>query len=189
MKKFLILTILLSILFFAFKPKIDFRSHYNTDYESALEFLKGENKAFNFVAHKYKLDKKLLQSIIFPELLRYNLFQNFIETKALELLYINGGTEAADFSIGSFQMKPSFVEKLEHLAAADENSNWAENYFELCSYGNIDLKSQRKERIERLSSLSWQLKYLCFFCHYIQKKYNLNFYFILKLLCFFYCFI
>lgn len=52
-------------------------------------------------------------AIVSPELIRWTAFKDFFETTALELLYVKKGKTYADFSIGHFQIKPSFVEQLE----------------------------------------------------------------------------
>jgi len=86
---------------------------------------------------------------------RYSLFQDFLETKADELLYIRGGAELADFSIGPFQLKPSFAEVLEQSWQARHQLHNIDFH-----YNTQDEFDIRKQRIERLSDIEWQLKYL-----------------------------
>jgi len=52
-------------------------------------------------------------SIVFPELIRFNAIQDKIETFALQSLYVKYGKDYANFSVGPFQVKPSFAESLE----------------------------------------------------------------------------
>ena len=61
------------------------------------------------VCKKYDSDKNLLAAVIFPELVRYSSFRDLLETGVLEALYIEKGSDVANFSIGKFQMKPSFI--------------------------------------------------------------------------------
>jgi hypothetical protein len=68
---------------------------------------------------------------------------------------VQKGKEAANFSIGHFQMKPSFVEQLEEYVAAHDT-------LKTFSYVVIKGKAEkecRKERIERLKQFAWQLRY------------------------------
>lgn len=94
-------------------------------------------------------------AIVFPELIRWSAFKDFFETKALELMYISGGKSAADFSIGYFQMKPSFIENLEDYIA--EHPSVQHLNFIISADKNAE--QRRAERVQRLQQLSWQLRY------------------------------
>ena len=94
-------------------------------------------------------------AIVFPELIRWSAFKDFFETKALELMYISGGKSAADFSIGYFQMKPSFIENLENYIA--EHPSVQHLNFIISTDKNAE--QRRSERVQRLQQLSWQLRY------------------------------
>lgn len=99
-------------------------------------------------------------SVVFPEMLRYVLWKDLFETAALELLYVRYGTSKVDFSIGWFQMKPSFAEKLEREIY--ESTDLVMHYSDLVKYSvpHNDSVAIRSERIKRLKQLSWQLRYL-----------------------------
>lgn len=172
MKKISLL-ILACLCFFSFSPKTNYRVHYGEDYESALEFLKKNKKAFSKASKNFGIEEKALKAVVFPELMRYNLLQNLIETEALEIMYVHAGSKRVDFSIGYFQMKPSFAEKLEEIVA--ENDPSLENFQSICSYGTLKDESDiRKERLDRLSDLEWQLKYLAAFYKIAESKINKN---------------
>ena len=161
MKK-IILLLLTASCFFSFSPGTNYRAHYGEDYENALLFLHTHKRVFKSASENYGIEEKMLKAIVFPELLRYNMLQNLLETKALEMIYVNGGSKNADFSIGNFQMKPSFAENLEMIA--ENNELWLEDFQPICNYGNIsEEKAIRKERLKRLSSIEWQVKYLSLF--------------------------
>lgn len=108
-------------------------------------------------------------SIIFPELIKYSRYKDILETAALELIYINYGKEQADFSIGYFQMKPSFIESLEDKII--QNNYLNQKYSKLINFKDYSIKSKREERIARLQTLDWQLKYLNCFYDYLSNKY------------------
>ncbi len=94
-------------------------------------------------------------AIVFPEMIRWSAFRDFFETKSLETLYVFGGKSAADFSIGHFQMKPSFIENLETYVA--ENPSF-KDYNYIIPAQNSD-EERRSERVKRLKQLKWQLRY------------------------------
>lgn len=94
-------------------------------------------------------------SIVFPEMIRWNNFQDLMETKSLELAYVKLGRKGADFSIGHFQMKPSFVEQLEDYISRHQN-------LKKLNYVLIVEKKQnkaRKIRLYRLKNFTWQVRY------------------------------
>lgn len=103
----------------------------------------------------------------FPELLRFSKFQNQLETTFLEILYVKQGTAYANFSIGRFQMKPSFVETLEKQAKTYIPHASPNIYL----YQAKRIKNIRKKRVNRLTQLAWQLKYL----HTLYKVLNLRY--------------
>ncbi len=107
-------------------------------------------------------------SIGAPEIIRYNEVQNFLETELLELGYVNHGHDLVDFSIGPFQMKPSFIERLEHEIQTNEQLS---EFSILMEYTRKDVSSIRKERLGRISNPSFQIKYLEAFSAYCELAY------------------
>ena len=108
-------------------------------------------------------------SIAGPELMRYSQVSDFIETEVLELAYVNHGLDYADFSIGKFQMKPSFIEQLEaHIC---QNPTLYERYASLTVYDHADLKAVRAERLQRIKTASYQEFILSAFHDYCRLVY------------------
>ena len=62
---------------------------------------------------EFGIRTELAVAVVFPELVRYSALMDFMETTAVKALYQQKGVKGADFSIGRFQMKPSFVADLE----------------------------------------------------------------------------
>lgn len=149
---------------------IDFATIFGEDYQQAANFCKTHKAEIKEKANQYELPADQLTAIIFPELIRYSTFQNFFETKALEYVYVQQGSTAADFSIGNFQIKPSFVERLE--AALLEEEVLGKQFEHLLIPTSYTLSEQRKIRLERLQKLSWQLDYLCCFYVLTQQKFE-----------------
>jgi hypothetical protein len=111
-----------------------------------------------------------LQSIIFPEVMRYNQLKDDIETESLRTLYVQFGKEYANFSIGIFQMKPSFAEQVETKAKQLLPESL---YKELqLAYENADEEGIRNLRVERLQDENWQLIYLSAFVLICNETYK-----------------
>lgn len=162
---------MLYCLFFALTfGNVDYAQIFGEDYQQAVEWLVQHHTAFETKAVEYDLSAHELESIVFPELIRYSQFSDFFETKALELAYIQGGKDVADFSIGHFQMKPSFVELLEQ-EAQKQPSFIKQSFVKITSYPEITIKEKRALRLKRLQSIDWQLDYLCCFYKLVQGKF------------------
>ena len=54
----------------------------------------------HFQHHLLEEESRLALAIGAPEIIRYQYFRDFLETSSLQLLYVNYGGDAADFSIG-----------------------------------------------------------------------------------------
>ena len=143
---------------------------YKQDINNAVQFLKKEQNTIDRIASSYDCPQSEVLSIVFPEIIRYSRYKNFFETKVLEQLYVLKGKGWADFSIGVFQMKPSFVEDLEYHV--QHIPDLKTHFQDVIDYKEIDEERIRFERIERLKSFEWQLKYA--FCYYyiINKCYG-----------------
>lgn len=138
---------------------VDFEKKYGNDYKSAVQFLSSNQAKFKKVCDEHKVNEKICKAIVFPELIRYSYLSDLFETVALEWVYVNGGSKAADFSIGHFQMKPSFVESLEEYVSAH---GALKEYDYITKYDSGS--SVRAQRVIRMRSVDWQIKYAtCFY--------------------------
>jgi hypothetical protein len=147
---------------------------FGEDYQKAIDFVTDNKALINTSCKKYNLEPLMLMSVVFPELIRYNAFRDFFEAGALEYAYVYGGTSAADFSIGFFQVKPSFVEQLENLVKKNAAESWAAPFATDFKYSLIENNTpslQRQRRHERLQSTEWQLKYVACFYKYVSHKF------------------
>ena len=135
------------------------------------EFYVEEHKAeMKKAADFFGNDFHLTTAVVFPEIVRFSYFRNFFETKALETIYLRYGSKAADFSIGRFQMKPSFVEKLE--AYISNSSDLSAKLASITTYHSDHPAKIRSERISRLKSTEWQLLYLNAFVAVVDDKFG-----------------
>jgi hypothetical protein len=104
---------------------------------------------------------------VFPELVRFSGLRNELEVFSLKVLYAREGARYADFSIGPFQMKPSFVERLEaqvllwERTAPELHDKWRRL---LPAPEGASAQEVRRLRVDRLSDIAWQLAYAaCFY--------------------------
>lgn len=116
---------------------------------------------------KYDVPCDIAEAVIFPELIRYSIFQDMMEKGAVKALYIRKGSEGCNFSIGRFQMKPSFAEDLEKRWM---RSGLARKYN--LFFDTKDSEIARKIRISRLEDESWQCVYLAIFLRMLYLDYG-----------------
>jgi hypothetical protein len=90
----------------------DYPEIFGNDWQKALTFL-DENKAWIKPAlNKNNITYSEAVSVVFPELVRYSALRDKMEITLLKTLYRNLGDDYADFSVGVFQVKPSFAERI-----------------------------------------------------------------------------
>lgn len=124
-----------------------------SDIQEAFDFIQKESwMADSLKAHG--LDPAFALAIVFPEIIRYSAIRDWAETKALEVLYVQYGSPYADFSIGRFQIKPSFAELLDGNSA-----------------GTGSPESIRLQRLRRLQDIKGQLHYLILFCKHMEIRF------------------
>ena len=131
---------------------------FGDDWTSAVQFIDAHHAAWKPLFEEFGVDARLAEAIVFPELIRYSRWQDEIEKAAVNGLYVLQGTSGANFSIGRFQMKPSFAEELE---AAWNQSALAKEYGFV--FNLQDGVEARRSRIRRLSTMEGQCRYLAIF--------------------------
>ena len=147
----------------------DFGASFGTKATSAKETIQHMNSSFELCSKACNSSVQCMQSIVFPEVMRFHELKDDIETESLLTLYVQFGKEYANFSIGIFQMKPSFAEELEQKAKLLLSK---ELYGELqLHYNESEPTAIRLERIERLRDADWQLIYLTAFVGVCNKLY------------------
>ena len=111
-------------------------------------------------------------AVIFPELVRYSSLRDKMEISILKTLYVNLGETYANFSIGVFQMKPSFAAYIR-----EESKPVSGKYSEITfkkSKNYDDIRDFRKEIVADLEDPAQQLKYLAAFFFLCEKKYRVS---------------
>lgn len=161
--------IIISLVGGSFNTSNEYKSFFTTDYNKGIGIIETNNEKFEFICNEFEVNAKHIKSIVFPETIRYNSFKDFFETTAIELMYIDKGSSFVDFSIGYFQIKPSFVEQLE--ATIKKNDSLRVKYGNLSSYSAVKPNKIRETRLTRLKSVDWQISYICCMYDYLNLKY------------------
>ncbi|RYF89536.1 MAG: hypothetical protein EOO03_05800 [Chitinophagaceae bacterium] len=147
----------------------DFGASFGTKSTIAMNKLAQMQELFITCAPICNADATFMQAIVFPEVMRYNSLKDGIEAESLRTLYVQLGNEYADFSIGIFQMKPSFAEqveeKAEHLLSPAIKKELQ------LQYDSDDTEEIRRQRVERLQDAEWQMIYLTAFTALCNQKY------------------
>ena len=163
--------ILSFILTTANTEQTDFKKVFGNDYTDGLEYINEISVEFKQVCEQYEVAPDLVFAMVFPETVRYSKFKDFFETAALELVYIEMGSEYVDFSIGHFQMKPSFAEKLERTIQQNEALKQLANSLQ---YTSVKEEEIRKQRLTRLKQERWQMLYAVAFTKQFMVNYWLE---------------
>ncbi len=160
---------MLFLAMFYFFSSTKFSEQVNLDFNFALSYFKKIDKQATIISKKYELKKSDILPVVFPECARFNNFSNLLEKSILDYYYVENGSESSDFSIGYFQMKPSFIEKLEN--SIENDSIFHVDLRQKFAYKSTAAKSQREERLKRLENENWQLEYLCAFVKLMKNRY------------------
>lgn len=111
-------------------------------------------------------------AIIFPELIRYSSLRDKMEITLLKTLYIYHGDDYADFSIGQFQMKPSFAESV-HKKVPLLRGKLRNQFKERTRYN--DSRKYRASVVRDLEQPESQFLYLIAFIKICETIYNLKY--------------
>lgn len=143
----------------------DYKQVFGDKYWQALHFISTERwMTDSLFAHS--IQPKFALAIIFPELIRYSTIQNYIELQGLFTLYVQYGSLYANFSVGRFQMKPTFAEQVE------KDSKLYLNDEVPVTIVVSDSSYFRQMRVKRLQSSRWQVQYLIWFIHVMDTKFK-----------------
>jgi hypothetical protein len=137
------------------------------EFKKAIIFFNQKKVEFKRCSSNTGLNLKQAFAIVAPEISEYSSFNNYLEINTLKVLYVQKGTGYSNFSVGYFQMKPSFVENLEKTIKNEPllYSKFKDYLIEL-----KDPKEQRRERVKRLDNEKWQFKYLRLFLILVNNR-------------------
>lgn len=144
---------------------IDYRKEFGSNWVEAERYVSEHHDEWKQEFDLFGVDSRMAEAVVFPELIRYSMWKDEIERTAVNGLYVSKGREGANFSIGRFQMKPSFAEEVEQ---AWNRSTLSKEYgfvFNLQSNNEA-----RRSRIRRLSTMQGQCRYLAIFIRLLQQR-------------------
>ena len=157
---------------YGWSQSVNYADIFGEDWKKAEAYEKENRQWMKPLLAKSQISYPLAISIVFPELVRYSALRDKMEISLLKTLYVNLGEEYADFSIGVFQMKPSFAEAIREESAAYLGRRSGITFKNIPDYE--DIKDFRKSIIKDLEDPESQVIYLITFIRICQKKYNLN---------------
>ncbi len=140
----------------------DFEEQYQVGIYKADQFLMEQQTAIEQIGKTYNLadeDLYLMFSVVYPELVRFLQAEKKADQLATKLYEVSSDNVLEkwlqpDFSIGCFQMKVSFVEKLD--ASFPQESH---------------LPSELDKKVSELKKVDRQLKYLVLFYKTVQDRF------------------
>lgn len=140
---------------------------FGSKYTDAVTFLYRNHWIWDSLKTQ-QVDPDFAIAVIFPEIMRYSAIKDKIEKGGLFSLYIYYGEKYANFSVGEFQMKPSFARQLE-----EDLTRLPKRKARQFPYTNpANTKTARKERLIRLDDLQWQVRYLVLFIQVMDERYK-----------------
>ena len=122
--------------------------------------------AWHSAWRSFDVDPRIAEAVVWPEVERYSRLQDALETAANYGTYITTGG-GPDFSIGLFQMKPSFVEEMEKAWMRSGLAREYELWFD-----TADNATARRIRISRLQKEEWQVIYVGVFLRLLYATYG-----------------
>lgn len=124
----------------------------------AMDFLKdNRNEIISTTPQLSSSERAMALAIVAPEISQFSKVVDYFELRSLYILYLNGGT--ADFSVGPFQMKPSFIEDMEKFVAG--SNELKKEYSSLIPDGSE--REKRAFRLTKLATIKGELQYLSLF--------------------------
>lgn len=170
--KFLLFLYLIFSFDSGFSQQINYKELFGDNWKKAEAFENENRNWIEPVLKKNNISYPEAIAVVFPELIRYSALRDKMEISLLKTLYVNLGEEYADFSIGVFQMKPSFAETIR-----DESTAFLGRRSGIIfknSSGYDDIKEYRKSILRDLEDTKSQVIYLITFIRICEKKFNMS---------------
>jgi len=154
-----------------FPQEQDYRKIFGKDWDKAAEFINENQPWMKKLSARFNVPYPVAVAVVFPELIRYSALRDRMEITVLKSLYIYAGEDYADFSVGRFQMKPSFAE------AVNERSHLLKgrlrNFFPDPAAYNTAWR-YRSSIVARLENPRAQFIYLIAFIRICGKTFDLG---------------
>jgi hypothetical protein len=142
---------------------LNYREIFGDDWKKAMAFEQENRSWMKPVLSGNDIEYAVAIAVIFPELVRYSALRDKMEITLLKTLYVNLGEDYANFSIGVFQMKPTFAELIREKARHGVFKR-REDF--------DDIKEFRKSVVKDLEDPGTEIKYLIAFLKICDQSYR-----------------
>jgi hypothetical protein len=153
-----------------FSQSLDYSEIFGENWNKAVKYEKESRVWLEPLLKRSHVDYPLAMAVIFPELIRYSALRDKMETALLKTLYVNRGDDYANFSIGVFQMKPSFAE----LIRSEFNGSYRGKNVLRKVEEYDDIKDFRKSVVKDLEDPEIEAIYLIAFIKICESKYRVS---------------
>ena len=150
----------------------DYAELFGSDWHKALAFERENRSWMEPLLEKNNIPYDFAIALIFPELVRYSALRDKMEITLLKALYINLGETYANFSIGQFQMKPSFAEMIRRDAPSVLGRRSGLVFRQPDEFKHIS--DYRKSIVADLEDPQSEFLYLVAFYKIANKKFRIN---------------
>ena len=172
MRLLFIFLILIGLVIPAASQSLNYPEIFGDDWKKALLF-ENENRSWiEPVLAKNHISYPLAIAVIFPELVRYSALRDRMEVTLLKALYINMGDNYANFSVGQFQMKPSFAMMVREQSHSVLSRRSGISFKQKAEYD--DAREYRRSVVEDLEDTKTQFNYLVTFIKICDKNFRTN---------------
>jgi hypothetical protein len=169
---FLIILLLPCLKGSIYSQSVNYQELFGNDWQKAMTFEKENRGWMEPLLTKNHISYAVAIAVVFPELVRYSAVRDKIEITLLKALYVNLGEEYANFSIGQFQMKPSFAEMIREQASSVMGRRSGIAFKNKNEYD--DIKNYRKSIVTDLEDIKTEFNYLVAFLKICEKKFRTN---------------
>lgn len=172
MRSFSVLLLFFSYLVKTFSQSPDYKEIFGSNWDKALAY-ENENKSWmRPILDRNHIPYYIAVAVVFPELVRYSALRDKMEITLLKTLYINLGDQYANFSIGQFQIKPSFAELIRKDCPSALGRKSGIIFMQPEKFENIS--DYRKTIVADLENAESEFKYVAAFYKICEKKFRIN---------------
>ena len=155
----------------SFSQEENYKAIFGKDWDKARSFITENESWMKRLSKEYDISYPVAVAVVFPELIRYSALRDKIEITLLKSLYTYKGEDYADFSIGQFQMKPSFAESV-HKSLPLLRGRLKNQFKE--KVRQEDIIKYRSAIVRDLEEPQSQFLYLAAFLKICEAVYNLK---------------
>lgn len=161
-----------SLLTSSYSQSTDYHKIFGSDWDKALAFEQENRSWMKPILERNNVPYDLAIAIIFPELVRYSALRDKMEITLLKALYINLGEQYANFSIGQFQIKPSFAETIRRDGPSALSRKSGISFKQPSDFEYIS--DYRKSIVIDLEKAETEFNYVVAFCKICEKKFRIG---------------